>query len=1093
MPLTARWIGWTLLAVAVTLPFAGGCSRRVYRLRADREAERLVEQKSNRPDWALCDLDVYQDPRSRYYDPHDPDHPPKPCDDPYSGQLMRKIYGKHGMNRWLRDGVTGERVNPLWVSMLPTYTQIGPDGTIFLDLPTSNLLARIHSRDYQLNLEEVYLSALDVAFERFRFAVQYFGGNDLYYFSNGNEAATVLGRVTQGSTRSSQSIVDLRSNFGFSRRFATGAQLLASIANSMVWQFSGDNTNFSSSLINWSLVQPILRGGGKIVTLETLTRSERTLLGNLRAMAQFRQEFYKDIAVGGGTTVEPARIGGFSGGAGLTGFTGTGAGGFGGVGAGQNFGGVSDRGSGVGSSGAGGTAGLAGGGEGILDGFYGLVQRLQTIRNTEVSLANQELTLGLLEANFEAGLIDIVQVDEFRQNIETERSNLLRSQANYQDALESFIIGRLSLPPTLRVQIDDSIIRQFQLIDPFITSLQREATRLVAIVGRFSESPSVDELRENEESINALLVQARAGLSRVIEEHQTLSGEKESRKAAMEDPVRRDEFSELLDTAGQNLELLSRRLDSVAEGVKGLKEIIRPGAEADAANRSVEVLTELSGAIQEMGLIQATSRVQRVTIEPITIEYDQAFALARENRLDWMNQRAAVVDQWRLVAFNANRLLANLDVEVIGDMGTVGDSPTKFRGSTHNLAARVSFDAPLNRKAERNLYRESLIEFQRAKRRYVAYVDRVALSIRVRLRQIDRLAKNLEIQRRALAIAIRRVDKTLEDLNQPFPPSAPGEAPPQLGPTLAQNLLRALSDLRNTQDNFMSVWLNYEAARINLLFQLGIIDVAPDGTIVNTPLPQGLPDDVPVPPEDELYGPVQTYLDELEDSAAGGEEGIEAALLRQPDDAKLQTIESTLGETLTKEELAAVDGLKEDKKPEEQTDIEAVVAKGGPWRGVLDRIRGRSNSGTAITKGTFPRSLRAFKEMQSEGLTNEQIAEKTGWDAVSMQALAEVARLADQPVIESIPMQPAPTLPEESETLAREGSTKSEPELQKVNWASNESDPPPSPVEGAVEGAVQGSPPRLRRSVPPAPAVEPAIASPAGAWQGRETGVGPID
>ena len=35
-----------------------------------------------------------------------------------------------------------------------------------------------------------------------------------------------------------------------------------------------------------------------------------------------------------------------------------------------------------------------------------------------------------------------------------------------------------------------------------------------------------------------------------------------------------------------------------------------------------------------------------------------AFEVARANRLDWMNIRAALVDQWRLIQFNAMALLA---------------------------------------------------------------------------------------------------------------------------------------------------------------------------------------------------------------------------------------------------------------------------------------------------------------------------------------------------------------------------------------------------------------------------------------------------
>ena len=95
-----------------------------------------------------------------------------------------------------------------------------------------------------------------------------------------------------------------------------------------------------------------------------------------------------------------------------------------------------------------------------------------------------------------------------------------------------------------------------------------------------------------------------------------------------------------------------------------------------------------------------------------------------------MNNRAAFVDQWRLIALNANRLEAVLDVQLDGDIGTFGDNPFRFNADTGTLRARLVFDAPLNRVAERNLYRESLISYQRARRNYINYIDTVAFTLR---------------------------------------------------------------------------------------------------------------------------------------------------------------------------------------------------------------------------------------------------------------------------------------------------------------------------------------------------------------------------
>jgi hypothetical protein len=102
-----------------------------------------------------------------------------------------------------------------------------------------------------------------------------------------------------------------------------------------------------------------------------------------------------------------------------------------------------------------------------------------------------------------------------------------------------------------------------------------------------------------------------------------------------------------------------------------------------------------------------------------------------------------------------------------------------------------------------------------------------------------------------MAISIRRVDLTQETLNEPVPPPAPGQAAAQFGPTAALNLLTALSDLRNTQNNFMSVWLNYEATRLSLLRDLGIMVLDENGRWIDLPIDQidyATEEEHPLPP-----------------------------------------------------------------------------------------------------------------------------------------------------------------------------------------------------------------------------------------------------
>jgi hypothetical protein len=206
-----------------------------------------------------------------------------------------------------------------------------------------------------------------------------------------------------------------------------------------------------------------------------------------------------------------------------------------------------------------------------------------------------------------------------------------------------------------------------------------------------------------------------------------------------------------------------------------------------------------------------------------------------------MNNRAALVDTWRLIAFNARNLMSDLNVTIEGDLSTLGDNPVKFRSPTGRMTAGLQFDPPFTRLLERNNYRSVLIDYQRDRRQLIQYEDSVNQTLRQSLRTLTQLEINLEIQRRAVAIAARRVDQTRETLNKPPEPVIPGQpASAQFGPTAALNLLTAMNDLQGSQNNFMSVWLNHYATRMILMRELGLMELDDQGIWIDVPLEEAL-------------------------------------------------------------------------------------------------------------------------------------------------------------------------------------------------------------------------------------------------------------
>ena len=81
-----------LIAVLSVILMLPGCSRTKYRIDADRDAYSMISEREGGEPWAAETYTIEQDPRSRYFDPNDPDKPPMPIDDPASNQYLSLIH-----------------------------------------------------------------------------------------------------------------------------------------------------------------------------------------------------------------------------------------------------------------------------------------------------------------------------------------------------------------------------------------------------------------------------------------------------------------------------------------------------------------------------------------------------------------------------------------------------------------------------------------------------------------------------------------------------------------------------------------------------------------------------------------------------------------------------------------------------------------------------------------------------------------------------------------------------------------------------------------------------------------------------------------
>lgn len=818
---------------------ATGCHRSYYRRQADADASRLVTEKAEDPRWNRPDGSIIIDPQSRMFDPFSQDHPPMPPDDASSAELMRMVDGKPGYPHWHANGDTNYVANPEWLGYLPR----DENDRVVINFQSSYELALIHSTIWQRSKETLYLSALGVSLERFGFDTQMFSGFDAFFRTQG--------RFRTGSSTS-------RGSFTPTTRFEklgiTGSTFVVGLANSILWNFAGPNTHSATTLIDFSLIQPLLRGAGRERVMESLTQAERTLLANVRQMERFYRGFYLSITTGRNAGAGP-------GGAFLNAPTGF-------------------------SSNAG--------------GFMGLVQQQQEIRILENNIRQLEPVLDQFREFYVRERIDSQQVRRVESDLLSAQQSLLRARTNYQDSLDRYKIT-LGLPPDLEIVIDDPFLDQFEFISDGITEEQiklkllRDETGTALIeLGEFlpedkelvrnpdtglKELPpnwqwkdgldeKVEALQPFFDQVDVIVKQVKTrDVQEVLQDFDKLDQVRPERieylkklQIAIEggemlggienqilDPKSmvntQDEtvngelivgLRELLDRTLKKLDVFEVETNKLKQQVEGFRQA-RPQIQdqplyeflTDRFMRELpKQLSDFSNIVLEMSLLQAQARANTISIPEIDISSVEAVKIARCLRLDWMNARAELVDRWRQIEFTANSLEAGVDLVFEGDIGNQGnDNPFKLRYETGQLRAGLRFDAPLVRMAERNTYRRALINYQQARRQYYQFEDAIKQNLRSTLRAVDLNKVLFEVNRRSIQIAIERVEQARFALDEP----TRGTQRTTLGATAALNLTDAIAALQQSQNSFLRTWVSYEVLRRGLDFDLGTMRIDDNG------------------------------------------------------------------------------------------------------------------------------------------------------------------------------------------------------------------------------------------------------------------------
>ncbi len=242
--------------------------------------------------------------------------------------------------------------------------------------------------------------------------------------------------------------------------------------------------------------------------------------------------------------------------------------------------------------------------------------------------------------------------------------------------------------------------------------------------------------------------------------------------------------------------------------------------------------------------LQKTGLLAAETDEPA------AFAAAVDHKLDLLNEIDRFEDSKRKIVVAADKLKANLTFVSGVSLANDAVNYSKFDVSQYSANTGLKLDLPFDRVLERNVYRATLITFERSLRSLALTLDTARDAVREGLRNLDQLQQNYVIQTNALVLADQRVNATGILL--------------QAGRAQIRDQLEAQTAQVLAQNAVTQVLVDYLAARLKFLVDVGALKM--DGVkwwlasqplpAATTPAPRRKPDgsDAAVAPPEKVFG-----------------------------------------------------------------------------------------------------------------------------------------------------------------------------------------------------------------------------------------------
>jgi len=610
-----------------------------------------------------------------------------------------------------------------------------------------------NSREYQTQKEILYRAALRLSLERFDYQLKFtpVGNGTRVDWRHRNDVG-----ITENS-------LDVESGAAVERVLATGGTLLAGFANSVLLTFNGPNgfaSDVSSELFA-EVTQPLLQ---RDIVFERLTQAERDLVYAARDYARFRKQFFRDIAADyyrlllTYRSIEIDMLDYFS-----------------------NQRGFDQRKS-----------------------EYGLIQKIprfqvdQFEQNALGSRSSVIRSCNDLEQSFDLLKLRLGIPPETPINLDLTELELLTARDEVTVAVELASRAYRNLDDELQNRglemqdIDDRL-----LIGNAAIQLAQKLREQILLQEKISGEPNEEALQAATALLDDLQMEALAiqtkdyrrqlavgtggprpapptklfFLRMNLIDSLLLLGERQNataNDASMAERLEalRARYKQLSDELdGVYLRLSERNDDLTSE-----ENVQRRNAElirvAEISQRAEGLLSEVEVVVREDETLDASSLVLQVLrlgeqletqsgLVPIDMDVDEAMLTALVTRFDLMNQRGALADAWRQIKLAGDdlRSVLNLRASQVVRTDSTGNRPFDFTFDESETRLGLTFDAPLNRRAQRNDYRFALINYNLALRNLLEAEDEIKFAIRSDLRslQLDREQYQIAVASAALA------------------------------------------------------------------------------------------------------------------------------------------------------------------------------------------------------------------------------------------------------------------------------------------------------------------------------------------------------